>query len=207
MEYTQQDVTDHMGLVYKLAHRLRPQYAGASSLMDFDDLVSEGVLGLIRAFEAFDPDKGAKFITYACYRIRGFIQDAHRRLHKEQRQAKKLGLAPPKIVSFDAPVSSPTFVLGAVESETTLYDLLVDETFSESDAISRLDAMKFWRGVWPHFSPTQREVMGLMLSGLRQVDVARKRGVTATAVSVQYHAALKKARQHYLHISREKEVA
>ncbi len=187
-----------MGLVYRMAGLLRSQYANAYSLMDFDDLVSEGVLGLIRALQSFDPDrKEAKFATYANYRIRGFIQDAHRRLHREQRQAKKRGIEPPKIVSFDSPVSSPAFALSAFETETTLHDLLVDKSTSESRTNSRLDALKFWRTAWPRLSPTQREIMGLMLSGLNQAEVAKKRGVTPAAISHQYHAALKRVRHHY----------
>lgn len=33
---------------------------------DCDDLVSEGILGLLMAIKTYSPDKGAKFTTYAC---------------------------------------------------------------------------------------------------------------------------------------------
>ena len=37
----------------------------------FADIVQEGTLALIRAVDKFDVDRGLRFTTYACYRIRG----------------------------------------------------------------------------------------------------------------------------------------
>ncbi|MGH2375915.1 MAG: sigma-70 family RNA polymerase sigma factor [bacterium] len=39
-----------------------------------DDLVQVGYIGLLNAIAAFDPDRGAKFATYASYLIRGEIR-------------------------------------------------------------------------------------------------------------------------------------
>ena len=36
----------------------------------FDDLVQEGLIGVLEARKRFDPDKGAKFTTYASYWVR-----------------------------------------------------------------------------------------------------------------------------------------
>ncbi len=43
--------------------------------VEVDDLVSVGVLGLMDAIEKFDPKRGAKFKTYAEFRVRGSILD------------------------------------------------------------------------------------------------------------------------------------
>ena len=43
--------------------------------MDFDDLISYGIFGLIDAIDKFDMLKGVKFETYASLRIRGAIID------------------------------------------------------------------------------------------------------------------------------------
>ncbi len=46
--------------------------------VEFDDLVSFGIFGLIDALEKFDPGRGIKFETYAMARIRGAILDGLR---------------------------------------------------------------------------------------------------------------------------------
>lgn len=46
---------------------------------EFDDLVSYGVFGLIKAVELFDPSRGCKFCTYATPKIRGSILDEIRK--------------------------------------------------------------------------------------------------------------------------------
>ncbi|MBW3578684.1 MAG: RNA polymerase sigma factor WhiG [Actinobacteria bacterium] len=43
--------------------------------IEYGDLVSYGMFGLIDAIERFDPDKGVKFETYAITRIKGAIID------------------------------------------------------------------------------------------------------------------------------------
>ena len=54
--------------------RTAKQYIGCG--VPLEDLISEGNLGLVRAAEKFDFSKGKKFITYAVWWIRSFIQDA-----------------------------------------------------------------------------------------------------------------------------------
>ena len=51
-----------------------------SNAVDFDDLVSYGIFGLIDAIEKFDNQKGVKFETYASLRIRGAVIDGLRSL-------------------------------------------------------------------------------------------------------------------------------
>lgn len=48
--------------------------------IEFDDLISFGIIGLIDAIEKFDSSKGIKFETYATLRIRGAIIDELRKI-------------------------------------------------------------------------------------------------------------------------------
>ena len=62
----------YMYLVKCTADRL---YAKLPDKVDIDDLISAGVFGLMDAIDAFDPQRGVKFETYCCPRIRGSILD------------------------------------------------------------------------------------------------------------------------------------
>lgn len=48
--------------------------------VDRNDLISSGVMGLIKAVETFEPDRGFKFETYAGHKIRGAVLDELRAL-------------------------------------------------------------------------------------------------------------------------------
>ncbi|MBP7146481.1 MAG: FliA/WhiG family RNA polymerase sigma factor [Acidobacteria bacterium] len=65
----------HSALVRYLAHRIGCRLAGG---VDFDDLVGDGLLGLIEAVDRFDPSHNVQFKTYAESRIRGAILDGVR---------------------------------------------------------------------------------------------------------------------------------
>ena len=57
--------------------------------LDFDDLISYGVFGLIDAIDKFDYHKGVKFETYASLRIRGAVLDGLRQLDWVPRTARQ----------------------------------------------------------------------------------------------------------------------
>lgn len=48
--------------------------------VEYDDMISYGIFGLIDAIDKFDCEKGVKFETYASVRIRGSIIDSIRKL-------------------------------------------------------------------------------------------------------------------------------
>jgi RNA polymerase sigma factor for flagellar operon FliA len=58
---------------------VRRAAAVSGSYVDAEDLMSYGMLGLIKAVEKFDPDKGVTFETFATYRVRGEVIDYMRR--------------------------------------------------------------------------------------------------------------------------------
>jgi RNA polymerase sigma factor FliA len=62
----------YLGLVHHVARQVA---ARVSDVVEVDDLVSAGTLGLVQALESFDLSRGLAFSTYAMRRIRGSILD------------------------------------------------------------------------------------------------------------------------------------
>jgi RNA polymerase primary sigma factor len=60
-------IIEHLALIKLLASKFK------QPVQVTEDLVQEGVLGLIRATETFDDTKDAKFITYASYWIKAYM--------------------------------------------------------------------------------------------------------------------------------------
>lgn len=62
---------------------------GLPKSVDHEDLMSAGVLGLLDAYEKFDPGKGTKFETYAVWRIKGAVLDQLRSLDWASRSVRR----------------------------------------------------------------------------------------------------------------------
>ncbi|HEX4005950.1 MAG TPA: FliA/WhiG family RNA polymerase sigma factor [Acidobacteriaceae bacterium] len=61
--------------------------------VDLEDLVSAGTIGLLDAFNKFDPGKKVQFRSYAQFRIRGAILDSLRTLDWSPRDLRRKGRA------------------------------------------------------------------------------------------------------------------
>ncbi|MCL2165173.1 MAG: FliA/WhiG family RNA polymerase sigma factor [Oscillospiraceae bacterium] len=81
-------ICEHAHLIKYVAGRLNI-YLGTN--IDYEDLVSFGVFGLIDAIDKFDPAKGVKFETYASLRIRGAIIDNIREMDWAPRSLRQKG--------------------------------------------------------------------------------------------------------------------
>ena len=79
----------HRGLILLIALKVKEKFGG-----DADDLFQEGMIGLTRAIHLYEPDKGAKFSSFAGWqaegRMRRFAQETRRPVrlpaHVEQHQ-------------------------------------------------------------------------------------------------------------------------
>jgi RNA polymerase sigma factor for flagellar operon FliA len=79
-------ILEHLPQVRLIARRIQERLPDSISL---DDLVSNGVLGLISAIDNFDPAHNVKLKTYAEYKIRGAILDSLRGLDWAPRQKRR----------------------------------------------------------------------------------------------------------------------
>lgn len=65
-------LVEYAHLVKYIANRIAVNIPGST---DKNDLISSGIMGLIKAVETFEPERGFKFETYAGHKIRGAILD------------------------------------------------------------------------------------------------------------------------------------
>ena len=59
-------ILDNMGLVYKVANKFKHR---CENICDFDDFIQLGTIGLIKAVDNYDPEKGSSFSYYAYVKI------------------------------------------------------------------------------------------------------------------------------------------
>jgi RNA polymerase sigma factor for flagellar operon FliA len=99
---------------------------------DMEDLVSDGVMGLMAAADRFDPERGVKFETFATYYIKGAILDNLPKLPtvpaKQQAVDETMGLNEDDEASSDA-----VALTGKVTQMTYSYVLSLDAPQGSSD--------------------------------------------------------------------------
>lgn len=128
-ENTDQIVQEYSPMIKYVANRIALRLPPH---IEVDDLISVGAIGLMDAIEKYDPNRGAKFKTYAEFRVRGSILDELRSLDWVPRSVRQ------KASKLDAVVSKLQSKLGrppedeeiAEEMEITLDDLfdVINET-------------------------------------------------------------------------------
>lgn len=114
-------VVHYSPLVKFVAGRVR---SGLPPSVDGNDLVSDGVIGLMDAVDKFEPERGLQFQTYAVQRIRGAIVDGLRSSDWVPRSVRE------KIRDIDAAQSRLEARLGRPASDAEIaaeLDLSVEE--------------------------------------------------------------------------------
>ena len=90
-------VLKSMGLVRAVAMSMRNMYI---KFGDVDDVVNEGVIALMNAIEEYNPEKGAKFETFASLKIKGAIIDYIRKQDWIPRNVRKFAKSLDKVNSM-----------------------------------------------------------------------------------------------------------
>ena len=88
------------------------------AILDYEDILSSGTIGLIEAVERFDPTKGVKFETYAIARVKGAIIDTLRALDRLPRSVRQ------KAKAADQAITALTTDLGREPQDAEVADRL-----------------------------------------------------------------------------------
>jgi len=84
-------IMEHLPLVKQIAQRVYERIP--KGLVQFEDLLQAGILGLIEAVKRYDPKRGIRFESFAHFRIKGAILDelrAHDLLPRTLRKKVKV---------------------------------------------------------------------------------------------------------------------
>jgi RNA polymerase sigma factor FliA len=121
-------VEAHVGLVRYVAGRLA---VGLPHYLEFPDLYSAGLLGLIQAIDNFDCSRGIKFETYAVPRIRGAILDELRTQdwfpRSLRRKAREVEDAYARIEANLGRAASDDEVAGELDLSRTEFDRVMSQ--------------------------------------------------------------------------------
>ena len=199
-------VVQYSPLVKYVAGRMRSRLPHS---VDQDDLVSDGVLGLMDAIERFDPSRGLSFQTFAVPRIRGAIIDGLRsmdfvprsvrdkvrivqqatvaleerlgRIPEDEEIAREVGVPVQQVRDLTKQASSNHANLDDFE--------LADELASAADdSVERGDVSASLRRVIAELNERDQVVIALYyFEGLTLADIGKVLGVTESRIS-QVHS-------------------
>lgn len=149
---------------------------------DFDDLVSIGTIGLIKAVKSYNPEKKIRLATYAVRCISNeilMVMRAEKKLVNE--------------VSLEEPIGKDS-----EGNEISLMDILTDEEESVfADAMKEIHQKKLYRAIRHCLTQREQEIILLrygLLDGnpVPQREVAKKFGISRSYISRIEKRALEK---------------
>ena len=72
-------ITAIVGQYTPLVHKIVNKYMWMSPVHSREDLVQEGLLGIVKAIETFDLERGTRFMTWVYPQVRGAVQGVARK--------------------------------------------------------------------------------------------------------------------------------
>ncbi len=185
MKYETLGVEGNMGLVHTVANSMQ-HILCQNNLMDYQDLVSEGVIGLMHALERFDPDRGYKFSSYAASCIRFYMYRGHRSLFKDKWKAREGGV---NTLTISMDTEDDRMIRKAVG--------LDDRGQGARTTVRRIQRKQVWKQILSVLTPLQKEVVNLTLEDMAQAEIARHLGLSRQAINIRYQKAITRAREHF----------
>ncbi len=171
-----------------VAYIVKKNYPDAK---DPDDLVSIGTIGLIRAAETFDYQKGNHFSTYASKCIDNQIKMHFRKIKHQMTE-----------LYIDDPIESDS-----EGNALTIADIFSSGINVENDAELKINTEKLYRFIADELTDREREIIckrygvsdvdGSVCKPLTQREIAKNMGISRSYISRIEKRALKKLRERF----------
>lgn len=193
-------------------------YARFVRHLDADDLFAEGIFGLARAADGFDPARGVKFNSYAGHWVRAYIRRAIDNQERtirmpvrseevlrardqtpdQARRARSLvGISADRPASLDAPLAAG-FDHGGAVGKLTLKDRLIDPGPRPDDRVLADEAKQVAEDLLACLSDRDREIVRRRLEGETLEEIGASTGRTRECIRLREAAALRHMRDEAL---------
>ena len=168
----EQLILDNMRLVYFIYDKLQKNDI---TIRYKEDLISEGMMGLCKAANKFDPGKGYRFSTFASMCIRNemlmFLRKTNRQVNAE-------------VSLYD------TIGIDADGNKLTYADIIEDESQTVDNYLIESTAKEFTESQ----KPLDRDILKALQAGHKQKDIGELLGVRQPTVSRHIRAMKKQAK-------------
>lgn len=162
-------------------HIIRKYYNNCQG--DFrEDLVSEGIFGILVAIDKYEEGKSS-FFTFCFLQVRYYIQNY---LRMPVKDSQNYG------TSFDTAINNDG------ENTITLYDVLPDNKVNiEKDFIDRESKSQMWNLIDKYCTPNEINTLRLLATdGMTYESIAKHLDTTVSAIVRRRDRALKKIQKH-----------
>ena len=162
-------------------HIIRKYYNNCQG--DFrEDLVSEGIFGILVAIDKYEEGKSS-FFTFCFLQVRYYIQNY---LRMPVKDSQNYG------TSFDTAINNDG------ENAITLYDVLPDNKVNiEKDFIDRESKSQMWNLIDKYCTPNEINTLSLLATdGMTYESIAKHLDTTVSAIVRRRDRALKKIQKH-----------
>lgn len=160
--------------------------------VEYDDLISYGIFGLIDAIDKFDLDKGVKFETYASLRIRGAILDSIRKLdwvprtlRQKQKQMDQVYLElenelghMPSEVDVANKLNISVVEVQELEKKNTIASLISLDEYVEQNAETNLNSLRQNNENQPEYLYEQQELKANLAEAIDKLTDKEKLVIT-----------------------------
>jgi len=179
----EQLIEEHRGFCALMALRIAGVYRG----VDVDDLIQQGKLGILRAMETFEPERGPSFLAYAKHwMLQKMMQWVRAHSQNIRVPQDKFG----KVRFYEEPLHE----LPGLEEDEMQRHVRVEETIRET--VDKRNIERVIELAIGELSAAQaRAIRAVYFDGLTEGQAAARLGITRGGVNMAKRDALKKLRQ------------